>query len=421
MQRNNEQVQSMKYANIYMALVFLVASKLFGLVNVEGLFNLLFSSNVLLFLLCFAGALAVLLPRKKGGLKVFCSYIGNYFGFFLFSVLFVALLTLIEFPFVDRFRVFARCCSLLTLFFVFPAIAYCKQAPRGIIDLMTLFEKIAFLGCCLYILNALVFQVTGRMIFPGQSFLGDYEHASVRYFLVRLSVPSIFDFTTIFAFIMLLTSEGRDRRMHLVTFTVEFCAIAFVAQSRAEIAAVVLSVFTAFILRFGYEHPYLCLSAAGIGVLIILAMTGVLSNIFGLFLVNGNLEQSTLIRVNSTHYYLSIFSQNPLIGFGFIAGTPSYYGVEHGLSGLAWTSDVGFVGQLAQWGVFFLICYTFSILRSIYVTVVHWGSSPVRLKCLMAAFLCYMALTSYSLIILSIVGGLCFPLFVAIYECVSYE
>lgn len=420
-QRPITQGNNMRNAIIYMTIVFLVASNLFGLINVEGIFSLLFSSNMLLFALCGVGAVAALVSRKNGGLKVFGSYFGNYFGLFLFSVTFVALLTLIEFRLADRFRVFARWGSLLTLFFVFPALAYCKRAPRGIVDLMVVFERAASVGCLLYILNALFFQATGSLILPGQSFLGDFEHASVRYFLVRLSVPAIFDFTTIFSFVMLLTTSGGERREHIFAFAVGVCAIVLVAQSRAEIAAIAISIFVALVLRFGHEHPYLCLISAGILALILLAITGLFSNILGLFMVNGNLERSTMIRSDSTDYYLSVFTQNPLIGFGFIVGSPSYYSLEHGISGLAWTSDVGFVGQLAQWGVFFLVLFVLSCARAIYVTLTCWRRSRIRLKCLMAAFLCYLAVTSYSLIILSVVGGLCFPLFVVIFESIAVE
>jgi hypothetical protein len=374
---------------------------------------------VLLSLACFLGTILFLLFNSNKNTKRFGNFFYAYFWYFLIITTIVAILTVVTYPEVDRLRVFARWAGYMTLVFVFMALIYCKTVENGLLNLLTLLEKVATVGFILYILNALLFQMTGRLVFPGQAFLGDSEHASVRYFLVRLSTPAVFDFSILASFVMGVCLDVSHRKSHFFSFILGLFVIIGIAQSRAEIAAVMVACFVVLVIKYGYKHPILSLWFAGIVLLVVLAFSGGLSRLGGLFTVNGSLDSSTLIRGESTTYYLTVFKSNPLFGFGFITGSKYYFELEHGLDGLSWVSDVGIFGQLAEWGTLFLIAYVTILIRSLYIIITRWQAVPLFAKCLMAACFVYIILTSFSLIILSTTTGLCFALYVLIFEYIA--
>lgn len=407
------------WMNVYLIITFVIAFDCFGVIGSEGLTSIFLSSKLLLSIVCIGGAFLFLLSSKGRSVPLIGTFFSGYYCFFFISVTLVAILTVNAYPSVDKLRVFSRWASYLTVSFVFIAMVYCYGKRNGLFELLLLLEKVATVGYCLYFLNALAFQVTGNLMLPGQAFLGDHEHANVRYFLVRLSTPLLFDISVIASFVFAIAGAKNQKRFHLISFILGLFVVVGISQSRAEMAAVIAACFIALVIRYGHTHPVLAIISSLAVLSIAMFFAGLFDQIVGLFYQNGAVESSTLIRGKSVDYYMSIFSRNPLYGFGFISGSDSYYLLEHGVSGQAWISDVGIFGQLAHWGIFFGLIYFGFIARAVYITVGRWRAMPTSVKCLVLASLVYVALTSYSQISLSVTSGLVFPFLVAIFEFVD--
>ena len=405
-----------KWMTFYLVATFIIACDCFGLIGSEGLASTFLSSKLLLSFVCFVGSVLFLLSKKGRVIPFIGTFFSSYFGFFLLSVTLVAFFTVAFYPNVDKLRVFSRWAAYLTVSFVFMAMVYCYGNRKGLSGILLLLEKVVTVGYLLYILNALTFQLSGSLLFPGQAFLGDHEHANVRYFFVRLSTPLLFDIGVISSFVFAFTGEEREKRFHAISFVLGLFVIVGISQSRAEIAAVVAACFIALVIRYGYKHPVMAVVSSSIVLAIGMLFAGLFDQLVGLFYQNGSIDSSTLIRNNSTEYYLSIFYNNPIYGFGFISGSDSYYALEHGLLGQAWISDVGIFGQLAHWGLFFALLYFGFIARAVFLTIGRWTSMSTSAKCLALASLVYVALTSYSQIALSTTSGLVFPFLISIFE-----
>ena len=126
-------------------------------------------------------------------------------------------------------------------------------------------------------------------------------------------------------------------------------------------------------------------------------------------------EISVTARTYAYDYFWSVFKSNPIFGFGFVKSSEAYGTVLHGPLGLAYTDDVGFVGQLAVLGIFSLV-----IVLGIY-TMLMKQIVKIRKKtgcwdCLLVGIYAYLISSSITLIVFDQQRICLLPIIVALFE-----
>lgn len=157
-----------------------------------------------------------------------------------------------------------------------------------------------------------------------------------------------------------------------------------------------------------------------IAVISLVYSTGVVGTFIESFSETGENAGSTIARSQAIEYFLSVFRNSPLFGFGFL-GVADYRSVVQGPLGTAYIDDVGIFGQLARLGIFVIPIYIWLIA--------HFSKVVIRTKregtredfILYFVLLIYMVVTSFTLCFLDYERCMSIPVFLALFEYQSYK
>ena len=103
------------------------------------------------------------------------------------------------------------------------------------------------------------------------------------------------------------------------------------------------------------------------------------------------------------------------MGYGWPSDA-GYSQVAHGLLGTAYTSDVGFIGLLAETGLFSLVFFVIPIIRMIYVLVKTKEMPLDAMRMFLMVLIVYLLTTSATIIITDGARCLALPIIMALYE-----
>lgn len=122
------------------------------------------------------------------------------------------------------------------------------------------------------------------------------------------------------------------------------------------------------------------------------------------------------IRLEAIGYFWKEFSQNMLYGHGLAIG-PRYYSISRGSMGLFFYSDVGVIGSLAQYGLFYVILYIWPMVHMGRIAVKWLREKNTRQKyAFLIGIYMFLLLTSASLVVTDMFRMLLFPFCIAIFE-----
>lgn len=294
-----------------------------------------------------------------------------------------------------------------------------RQLMNGISCLCLVFMVI-------YVGTAVIYNVTGKMLVPdllygggGEAEIVNYERGSG----VRLyAIASLLPISMLYAFIRLFWGRHLNFRS-IAFFTVVLAlgtvSLIYVNQSRVGIIAVFAACFLPLVVcKMGgssfVKKMLICLIVA-----FVLVETGYLSTLLDSFFgsnAGGSYEGSSLARNYALTHYFSEFLKNPIFGFGFISGDPSFSYIVNGSAGIAYTSDVGFVGQMGTWGLLFVFSYLLIVARMIYITAKSWRSQIPEHKAMMLSVVVYILATTPTLIMFDSARIMICPLALAVFE-----
>ena len=103
------------------------------------------------------------------------------------------------------------------------------------------------------------------------------------------------------------------------------------------------------------------------------------------------------------------------MGYGWPSDA-GYSQVAHGLLGTAYTSDVGFIGLLAETGLFSLVFFVIPIVRMVYVLYKTKEMPLDAMRMFLMVLIIYLLATSATVIITDGSRCLAFPVIMALYE-----
>ena len=294
-----------------------------------------------------------------------------------------------------------------------------RQLMNGISCLCLIFMVI-------YVGTAVIYNFTGKMLVPdllygggGEAEIVNYERGSG----VRLyAIASLLPISMLYAFIRLFWCKQPSFRS-VVFFTLVLIlgavSLVYVNQSRVGIIAVFAACFLPLIAcKMGgsssIKKLLICLVVA-----FVLIETGYVSTLLDSFFgsnAGGSYEGSSLARNYATMHYLSEFIKNPIFGFGFILGDSSFSYIVNGSAGIAYTSDVGFVGQMGIWGLLFVISYLLIVGRMVFIIAKGWKVQTSEHRAMMLSIIIYILATTPTLIMFDSARIMICPLALAVFE-----
>ena len=152
-----------------------------------------------------------------------------------------------------------------------------------------------------------------------------------------------------------------------------------------------------------------------LGIGILLFTSDVVWNFISSFSPTGEQSGSTIARLYAWEYYFNKFLANPLFGFAW-PGDESYYNVAHGALGVAYLSDVGFVGLMAELGLFSIPFYIVPLARMGYILYKIGIRNAVKKYMFLVVLFLYLIGSSITLIITDAGRALAFPFIIALFE-----
>ncbi|MFI3213727.1 MAG: hypothetical protein R3Y24_10330 [Eubacteriales bacterium] len=279
--------------------------------------------------------------------------------------------------------------------------------------MMRYMEKFVFLWYVICFLQYILFMINNTIIINDYFADGDIN---MRGGNVRITLFLFGNLFLLYHFDMLL-SKNKKRSWHLINFILGVLCVFLVQQTRMFYIADMLGLFIILFFsgkKVNKKIRNMLLFAGGV---IMLLLTGAVQALVNSIFFGNDVYvlSSTSIRVSAIEYYISCFIENPLIALGFVSdGT--YYNLVHGISGSYYYSDVGYIGVLAQTGVFSIIIYIIPLLRMFYITLKCIKKTTLEECAFMISICCFLSILSMTIAFTSTTRILAFTWFYALFE-----
>lgn len=321
--------------------------------------------------------------------------------------------TLASYPSVSLVRVlnymFLYCVPIIALGFV-----EAFRDDGGIEHLMDGICVLCLLYLVVFIGVAVVYNLTETLLVPAMvtgsaSTAEENVHVVARSLGIRLyTLPSLVPVVALYSFVRIFWGKvpKRMKVFYALVLIASIVAVVFVYQSRVSIMALTIAFVIPLILCKMRKHSLFKKILLATVVFLVVTQTGYASSIIDSFfgMSASQYAGSVVNRQYSMSHFMNEFLKSPIFGYGFIEGTPGLAYIYHGVLGTAYTSDVGFVGQLGQWGLLFAIPYCAIVGRMIYLTIKGWQIMRLENRALAVAYVVYIIATTPTLIMF---GGAC--------------
>ena len=284
---------------------------------------------------------------------------------------------------------------------------------KKIFDIMNVVAGIWYF---LVLAQKILYETSGYVILTG---LVQGSSLATRNSNLRISLMLFGNIMIIYNFYQLYSKHNKQKILNLVLLVVGLYELIVVQQTRAYSIVVFVALFMIVLLdkntKKGFSRKLLMF---GIIVLILL-QTNAVSNMFESFSLSGEYSYSTEARLYAWNYYWTYFLEHPIFGMGFVSDV-EYYSVVHGSLGIAYHSDVGFVGQLSRWGIFIIPVYVIPIARQCFITFKMWKRKEEDFI-LYIAIMLYILGTSITLIMLARNLIILYPVSIILFEYKYYK
>lgn len=403
-----------------LVLITLVDYHFFYLFQYNRIMNILFSDGQYFFVGMIAVLLMLYIIRYYGkAIAPYTRWIYRYCLLVIAAVFCLTAFSIIQYPYqkvADTLRFGGR--------FLWPVLsmAFMLTFVRSgnVEDSIKKINLLCFAWYIYMILQSVAYSSTGSLLFSFQNYFGS-QAVRTRNDSLRAGLGAFGNIMIIYNFSRFYCrKEGESlRKFSLVQFVLGLYCLITIQQTRAMI--LITSVCIAIVvLVYGTSLKQNMVKA-----IIIIAVGMFLYRseaVYEFFATFGeeSYQGSSIARAYSYEYYLGIFKKSPVFGYGF-AAEASNSALIHGPVGIAYTSDVGFVGLLAETGICSLIIYVWPVVRML-KTVFSLGIKKVaKTTPFLLATVVYILLTSVTLIMTDMGRCLAFPFFIALFEYYACE
>jgi len=293
---------------------------------------------------------------------------------------------------------------LVILLFLPINIILCKDEKEdGIYKILNI---IAFIWYIVIVMQIVVYALGGGFFITRFS-----DGANMREGRLRIGLGSLGNFMILYNFFNFV----KDRKKHfcLANFMLGLILAIFIQQTR--VMTITLFCCLAAILSTENNSIRKLLKSLLFALFstILLVRSNYLAKLIGTF-SSIDYAGSVSARIYAVEYFLEVFRNNPLFGFGFVSGEDNYR-ITNGPYGLAYANDVGFIGQMAILGIFAFVIYAPLLIRIVQIVIQLFKYHDEE-TALMLSYLIYIFLTSGTLIILDAGRIALLPFVLALFE-----
>lgn len=332
-----------------------------------------------------------------------------YLGLTLAAVFILALYTTLTYARQSLNVTLRITLQYLLIFWAIP-IFYILNYDHTEYKLLDFINIIALIWSIMALTHAVYYNITGGVLFTNV----ETVNAGIRNEMLRISLGPFANFSVLYSFYRIYSIKQGRRLFYLFSFLIIGVANVFVLQSRASLAAVVISLIVMILFDNAKSKSIRWLRK----IIIIFVLLGIMffTNIVQSYIVGefNRYDISVSARQYAFEYYYSVFLKNPLFGFGFVRQL-DYETIYRGYHGIASMDDVGFVGQLAVLGLFagviivFAYLYLFKLAIDVRKYTGHFNN-------FMLGILAYIISTSVTLIVFDQQRIALLPIIIALFE-----
>lgn len=280
-------------------------------------------------------------------------WVNRYLYFLTLVILIEIVYTSFNYPNQKLFETFRVGCTFLFLFSTILFQEYMQN--NGTEKLIKIISYCCFIWQILIIIESF-FYTKGILLFDFSSyFYGDlvYERNKT----IRMGIGILSEFMLIFNFSNYFSNHGirkKEQLRSLIMFIVALYALFFIDQSRANEVYVLLTIMIIILIGSKSLKARLITIFVVGGIIFVTTSTNIVDNFIDSFSSIGQYSNGTTHRLYALEYYTQCIIKNPILGNGILKTTniaDPYYSVEHGTLGVAYYSDLGIVGLLANVGI----------------------------------------------------------------------
>lgn len=263
----------------------------------------------------------------------------------------------------------------------------------------------------LSIIQSRFYARTGTLLFSFLEYFG--SDINVRNGNLRISSLAFGNIMVLYNFVRFYTRQvkGWKRLLVFFEFAIGFYCVIAVQQTRAMIMICFCCIILILLICGKTIHKKVVGFFIVLLVGVVLISTSYVSAFFSTF-SSIAYEGSSIARVYAIGYFWNVFLNNPLVGFGWVFDPV----IAHGANGIAYTSDVGIVGMLAEIGLFAIPFYIVPLSRMIIMIKRYGLKKMIHDNSFLVIIMVYLLGTTATLIITD--SGRCFgfPLIIALFE-----
>ena len=279
---------------------------------------------------------------------------------------------------------------------------------------LTYLNAVVFFWYLLTAIQSMVYAKTGNFLFSFRDYyLGD---VNIRNSNIRVTQGTFGTIMFLYNTCVVFFEKKKGKLFNIAMVILSLYHVVFVQQTRVMI--IISAACLAFVVLFyGKNIRQQIFRAAAILLAgVMLGTSSEVSEFFATF-TSTSLEYSgsSVAREYAITYFVSAFFKNPLMGYGWPSDA-GYSQIAHGPLGTAYTSDVGFIGLLAETGLFSIIFFVIPIIRMIYILFKTKEMPLNTMRMFLMVLIVYLLTTSATVIITDGARCLALPVIIALYE-----
>ena len=273
----------------------------------------------------------------------------------------------------------------------------------------------------LLIVQSIVYARSGNLLFDFSSyFIGDMVYT--RNSSIRMSSGLLSQYMFIYNFASLCKNRNQRSRSwvyHAFAFVIGMYCVFFIAQTRADEVYILLAIMAVLFIGSDSWKSKMLTIVVLIASLIFIYNNDFIGDFIQSFDSTGINQNGTTHRLYAIEYYLEVIKQHPIFGNAFAMTTNKvnpYYYVEHGSVGWAYYSDVGFLGLLANVGIFGIVVYIIPLIRQLFIIKKLLRKYTVHELAFLIGSFTYMLVSSATLISTDAARMVQFAFIIALFE-----
>lgn len=406
---------TIKYTTLlkfYIIVMFFIGYHAFRLIEIPHPLSTIWSTDgfpVLLVLVTILITLLVINHNKKAisQQKIFF----RYFVAMLLSLFIISTYSMIVYDGQHLKNVLAIWSDYLLVLCSVPMFEYIIR--KNDVELFDLLNMLATIYMILIFIQHIIFNMGGGPFLYGIG-LGNIRNGSV-----RIPSGSFGGFAAIYTFDKIYRKKYKHFFLNLFCLAIDIYDIVFVTQTRVSIVVCIICMLVS-ILIYGTNiskllKSFILITCAAL----LLYSTGAFDFFISTF--SDKSYSDNVARFGAYAYYWKSFIKNPIFAQGFITNL-QYANIKYGPFLNYYYVDVGFIGLLAQTGIFSIVLLVWPMIR--------WGKICIRIFLnsierqrygFYIVLFVYLMTTLVSLSILDTGRSFLFPLYFAVFGAYEYQ